>query len=132
MMTHRRLLLGLFLPGLIILLILIDPYSWYLNGSDARQIAPLHQLAVAIFGLLLQVLVVVAVARGSARTAASLAGAELLLAVSAVVFLFWRDGHRRFEWGIGSQDFAWLLAVAMVLRLALVAWLRGSVRREAQ
>lgn len=131
MMTHPRLLPGLVIPSLIILSIVIDPYSWYLNGSDARQIAPPHQLAVAVLGLLLQVLVMGAVARGSARAAASLAGAELLVAVFAVALLFWRDGYGRFEWGLGSQDFSWLLAVAMVLRLALVALLRASLQRVA-
>lgn len=129
MTSHTR-LAGLLLPTLVVATVVADPYSWYLNGSDARQAAPPFQLGVTILGLTLQVLVAILVVRGSPRVAASLAGAELLLAVSALVYLTWRDGYGRFEWGFGNRDFIWVVAGGIVLRVALVALLRASLRRE--
>ncbi|MBX3175259.1 MAG: hypothetical protein KF709_12660 [Gemmatimonadaceae bacterium] len=112
------------LSALIVVAVVLDPYSWNLNGSDARQPAPAIQLFGALGSIALQVLAATLTLRGAFAVSARVAAAEIAVAAGALAYLLWRDGYRRFEWGLGAQDFVWLIALAFAARILLNVALR--------
>lgn len=122
------------LIGILILTVLLDPYTLHYNGSDAILPGPWWQRALGLGSVVLLVLVAALIWRAALEKAGGVLCAETLMSLGFSVVLIQRDGLARFQMGFGAEEnLSWYLA-ALGLRVLLLYWitLRSSGKsREA-
>ena len=111
--------------------VLLDPYTWCYNASDAVESAPLWQTLLGLGDVALLGIVAALAWKRSSR-ARSLLGGEILFALCALGILVGRDGTARFLAGYAGEEYLSLYLGGVALRIiSFVMLSRASTVVEA-
>jgi uncharacterized membrane protein YozB (DUF420 family) len=107
--------------------VVLDPYSFHRNASDAVSPGPLWQRAMSLLGLVILLAVLAFTWRGRYRVASTAAVVEFLLNVAVCVILLQRDGLDRFRLGFGAEEYASFYLGSLAIRVVLLRILTDFV-----
>lgn len=111
---------GVILIGVLIVTILVDPYTLRLNASDVIAQAPWWQTAIGLLSMGLLASVAVSLWRGRNARASKLLGIETLVTIGISIIYVQRDGISRFELGFGGEEYLTWFLIAVALRVYLL------------
>jgi len=109
--------------------ILVDPYTFARDGSDAIRQIPLWQLSFAILDIGFLLAFVALIIRDKSRGAFVLAIAETVYYLAGNVLLYLRDGADRFAHGLGAESNFGQHVTVVALRIVLIVYL-GFISRS--
>lgn len=117
------------LTSLLVLAVLLDPYSFRESASDDLARAPLWQIGFAFLDILLIAWSGVSAWRGHTQRACLLLGLGTILNLAVAISQVHRDGIARFVMGYRAEEYlTWYLA-ALALRTVGLAWFGSSASR---
>src|SRR5258707_461931 len=93
------------LGALVFASILLDPYSWHLNASDAVVPAPAWQLTLSLIDAGVLVVGVGLALRDRAEVGFTVLAVEYLFNLGLCALLVHRDGVARFLHGFGAEEY---------------------------
>ena len=119
---------------LIAFAILLDPYTFSLDGSHFPQPAPLWQTVLALADLLLLALFIKRVWAGQRRPAITALGLSTTLNLLLNLGLFLRDGNSRFLMAFGTINLLpiYLGTIAIRMMMLLAVALHGKGLRDGE
>ena len=110
--------------------VLLDPYTWSLNGADLVIRAPVWQTTLALVDASLLALAIGYLLRRQNVYASRVLTGEILYALAVAILLVNRDGVARFVHGLGADEFLSAYLLALSLRVAALVLMRASTDRQ--
>jgi hypothetical protein len=111
---------------LVLLSVLLDPYTFRRTAGDYVEWAPLWQMVLGIGDVLLLLVVIVRLGRTQVSRAKRLLLIETLFNLGVAIVLVGRDGQLRFVYGLGAEEYLLVYLAAVALRVSLVMALTDS------
>jgi hypothetical protein len=117
---------GVALSGLLVLAVLLDPYTLSHDASDFVRPGPAWQIALGLTDVVLLLGVGIFAFRQAWQRAFNVLTCEILLALLAAIVLVQRDGVARFIQGLGAEEYASFYLGSIALRVILLWTIRPA------